>query len=322
VARRPRPWWKRLLRSFKHLVAYALVRALFSSADLVPERVLFALGRGLGRALWYTPLRGLLRANIRAAYGIEPPSAAYPTVDALARGSLEHLGLMLAEVLMLDRWQPRLMERCVAQDDLAGLGKRLLAQGRGLILATGHLGNWELMGRAIALAGFEVNSLARAAFDPKVADWLVAWRARGGVRVVNRGSREAVRTLRERLRAGAGLGVLVDVDTKVSSVWVPFFGRLAKTPTAAADLALKMDAPLMVAWTWRERPGLYSGSAVEVPVQPTGDREADVRRITAEVTAILERAIRAHPEQWVWVHRRFKSPPPPPPGGGDTSQLT
>ena len=309
-ARRPKPWWKRLFKSVKHLVAYALVRALFGVAGVMPERVLFALGRGLGGLLWLTPARRLVEGNIRLAYGDQPPSPRFPTVEALARASLEHLGLMVAEVLLLDRWQDSLLQRCAAAKDLSGLGRGLLAQGRGLILATGHLGNWELMGRAIAAAGFEVNSLARAAFDPKVAEWLVQWRARGGVKVVNRGSRQAVRTLRERLRAGAGLGVLVDVDTKVNSVWVPFFGRLAKTPTAAADLALKMDAPLMVAWTWREAPGLYSGDAVEVVVSPTGDREADVRRITAEVTAILERAVRAHPEQWVWVHRRWKSRPP------------
>lgn len=299
--------WKWL----KHLVAYGLIRLVFGVFSRLPEAVLFSMGAMVGRLLCRTGLYRQALKHIKMAYGDEPPCTQYPTAEALARGCMMHMGMLLAEMLLLDRWQPTILERCVPSPGMVELGRSMLSKGHGLVFATGHLANWELFGRAISASGFEVHSMARAAFDARVAQWLVRWRARGGVHVVNRGEREAVAGLRQKLKNGAGLGVLVDVDTPVHSVWVPFFGRLAKTPTAAADLAMKMDAPLMVAWSWREGRGRYGADCVEIPVVATGDRAADAQRITAQVTAVLERAIRAHPEQWVWFHRRWKSPPPP-----------
>ena len=112
------------------------------------------------------------------------------------------------------------------------------------------------------------------------------------------------------------LGILVDQDTKVQGVWVPFFGRPAHTPRAPADLALRSGAPILVGTSHRptERPG--DGlvfEVTEVPYDPApADREAEVSRITAACQAIMEDAIRRHPADWVWMHERWKSQPEPP----------
>jgi KDO2-lipid IV(A) lauroyltransferase len=190
------------------------------------------------------------------------------------------------------------------------MGRQIMERGRGVVVATGHIGNWEMLGRALAKAGYDVWSLAKAPFDGRVAAFLEAWRLRGGVRVANRGSTKTIKAVRDHLAKGGGLGALVDVDTPVKSTWVPFFGHLAKTPTAAADLALKFDATLLVMWGWRERFGFHSGAVLEIPLERTDDPVADVERLTRRITEELEAAIRRHPEQWIWTHRRFKSPPP------------
>jgi KDO2-lipid IV(A) lauroyltransferase len=111
------------------------------------------------------------------------------------------------------------------------------------------------------------------------------------------------------LRGNAILGLLIDQDTKVQSVWVPFFGRLAKTPRAAADLALRTGAVPMLGFATRVGPCRYRISMHDVAL-PEGDAEDAVVALTAALTAGIEAQIRTAPEQWVWLHRRWRSPPP------------
>ncbi len=313
--RRPRVQPKKpLAKAARHLLAYVVLRVFWGTLSRFPERVLHRLGLALGWLLAQTPLRRAAEQNIRRAYGDTPPSPAFPTPDALARACLTHYALTLMEALLLDRWQPRILQdHSLIPAGMPQLGDAIMARGNGVVVATGHIGNWELMGRALAAYGHNVWSLAKAPFDARVSDWLVAWRARGGVQVANRGSTQTVKAVKEHLKQGGGLGALVDVDTNVKSVFVPFFGIPSKTPTAAADLALKFDATLVVLWSWRERFGYHSTAFAEIPLDRTDDHQADVIRLTTRVTQVLEGAIRAHPEQWIWTHRRWKSQPPPPP---------
>jgi KDO2-lipid IV(A) lauroyltransferase len=115
-------------------------------------------------------------------------------------------------------------------------------------------------------------------------------------------------------REGKIFGLLIDQDTKVQGVFVPFFGRAAFTPRAAGDLALRFRPQVVVGTCRRRGPGLGAGHEIEVrevPYDPDpADREAESVRITAACTAILEEAIRARPEEWVWMHRRWKTRPP------------
>jgi KDO2-lipid IV(A) lauroyltransferase len=111
------------------------------------------------------------------------------------------------------------------------------------------------------------------------------------------------------------LGILIDQDTSVQGVFVPFFGRPAFTPRAAADLALRFRAPVVVGTCRRRGPRAGDGheiSAVEVACDPDApDREAEAIRLTAACTAVLEAAIRRNPAEWVWMHERWKTAPPP-----------
>ncbi|MBI5498115.1 MAG: lipid A biosynthesis acyltransferase [Deltaproteobacteria bacterium] len=302
---------KPLRKRIKHGIAYVLLRAVWGTLSLLPAGLLERLARVLGTLLALTPLRAAAVRNITLAYGAAPPSERFPTADALARACLTHYALTLMEAVCLDRWQPHLLQAHASiPAGMPELGQQIMQRGRGIVVATGHIGNWEMMGRGIAAAGYDVWSLAKAPFDGRVARWLEDWRLRGGVKIANRGSQATLRAVKEHLGRGGGLGALVDVDTPVKSAFVPFFGTPARTPTAAADLALRFDATLVVMWSWRERFGVHSGALVELPLGRTGDDDADAVRLTQQVTAVLEQAIRAHPEQWIWTHRRWKTRPP------------
>jgi KDO2-lipid IV(A) lauroyltransferase len=141
-----------------------------------------------------------------------------------------------------------------------------------------------------------------------------AWRAEGGVTTLWREDPSTARALLRVFKEGHVLGILVDQDTKVQGVWVPFFGRPAYTPRAPADLALRTGAPVLVGTSHRRGPNPADGllfEVTEVPYDPRpADREAEVLRITAACQAVMEEAIRRHPADWVWMHERWKTPPP------------
>jgi KDO2-lipid IV(A) lauroyltransferase len=186
--------------------------------------------------------------------------------------------------------------------------------GKGFIFVTGHLGSWELLARRIVRAGVPAIVIAARSWDRRLDDMVEAFRLRGGVPTLFREDPSGGRTLLKALRDGKALGILIDQDTKVQSVFVPFFGHLASTPRAAADLALRFGCPVFVGWSRRRGPRAGDGYVLEVePVAydpAPADRDAEAIRITATCTARMEQAIRQAPSEWVWMHRRWKTKPP------------
>jgi KDO2-lipid IV(A) lauroyltransferase len=184
-----------------------------------------------------------------------------------------------------------------------------LARGQGVVFVTGHVGNWEVLARRLTLAGYRMAAVAKEASDPRTTALIEGLRRQGGLEVIWRGAPGAARQMLKTLRGNGLLGLLIDQDTSVQSVWVPFFGHLAKTPRAAADLALRTGAVPLLGFAVREGPGRYRVELHDVEL-PAGDGEAAAVELTTRLTAGIEACIRRHPEQWVWMHQRWKSPPP------------
>jgi KDO2-lipid IV(A) lauroyltransferase len=165
----------------------------------------------------------------------------------------------------------------------------------------------------VARAGIPNAVIARRTADPRLNRTAEAFRASGGVSTLWREDEGTGRAIIRTLRGGKALGLLVDQDVDVQGVFVPFFGRLAYTPRAAADLALRFRAPVVVATIHRLGPRARDGHRLEMTEIPfdadAPDREAEVVRLTGACTAALEAAIRRHPEEWVWMHERWKRRP-------------
>jgi KDO2-lipid IV(A) lauroyltransferase len=186
--------------------------------------------------------------------------------------------------------------------------ERLRARGRGLIMVTGHLGNWELGGAYIAARGVPLDVVVRRMANPLFDGYLTRTRSRLRMAVVR--DREAVRRTPRTLRAGGAVAFLTDqAGLNLASTFVPFFGRPAKTPRGPAVFALRLDAPVVFGTALRLPSGRYRLSFEEIRVPESGDVDSDVDELVASYTQILEKWVRRAPEQYFWQHRRWKRQP-------------
>lgn len=299
----PVPLAKRLKRAVRHW----LLRGAVAVLGALPLGLMSRLGRGFG-ALAFALAPGERRKALASLERAFPEKSDAERLQ-LARASFRHLGQSIFElacIRQIDRRADRLIEW--PPGDRLALEKAL-ARGRGVVFVTGHVGNWELLARRVALAGFPAQTIARETSDAGTTSLVERFRQSGRVRTIWRGQGGAARQMLRALKAGEILGLVIDQDTDVQSVFVPFFGSLAATPRAPADLVFRTGAALMVGFCQRKTDGTYLLTMREMPVERSGDHEADVIRLTDALSREIEGAIRRAPEQWVWMHQRWRTRP-------------
>jgi KDO2-lipid IV(A) lauroyltransferase len=178
---------------------------------------------------------------------------------------------------------------------------------RGVVAVTGHMGNWELMMAWISVHfPGQAGAVAQKLYDPRFDEALNGYRRAKGAQVFPRNT--AVRPILRFLKEGGMLGALADQDTNVDSLWVPFCNRPSKTPSGPAWLAQSAGAALITLFNWREPDGRYAiRFEPEIAVPARGE---SLEPAVAEYTRRIESALRQHPEQWVWMHERWRSKQP------------
>ncbi len=300
-----------MARKSKPLIWAEYVGARGAAAVLraLPTPAAAALARGLGWLAYYAigrRRRDGLR-NLDLAYG----DARSPAEKRrLVRRVFQHLAQVAVEIVKLDQvLRPDNLDAFIEMEDW-GLIEKAAALGRGVIFVTGHVGNWELLGQAIAMKGYEVTSIARPLDNPLLENLVKERRERYGQKIVSKN--EALRPMLKVLKEGRTLSFLIDQNARHGHVFVDFFGRPAATTRAAAALALRNQTPILMGAAVRVGPTFHYKILADGPIVPesTGDKEEDVRRLTQEMTSWLERVIREYPEQWLWLHRRWKTRPP------------
>lgn len=301
--------------SLAHRAEYAALR----SAVAAMERLSFGRAGAIGRAigtLGYAPL-GIRREVVERQLAAVFPEKSRDEIDRIARESYGHLGRTSIETAVLPSYSASEIIDLFENVDGWQLIEERLALGKGLILVSGHLGNWELGGAYLAARGLPIDVVARHMNNPLFDGYLTRTRQRIGMTVVH--DEQAVRRVPRSLRSGRAVAFLVDQGALgLASTWVPFFGRLAKTPRGPAVFALRLGAPIVFGAAVRGPTGKYQLTFEPVEATDTGDREADVDRIVAEYTAVLEKWVRRAPEQYLWHHRRWKHQRPgTPPELGD-----
>jgi KDO2-lipid IV(A) lauroyltransferase len=307
-----------LRKHVKRRVRSALVRAALWLLSFLPLSPALALGAFAGRVgfRFARKTRRLALAHLATAF----PERTEEELAAIARAMFVHLGKAAMELATIRSYDADL-ERYVALDPPDLLAK-VMARGKGMVFVTGHVGNWELLARRIARAGIPNAVIAKAGVDPKLNALAERFRAGGGVTTLWREDADTGRAIIRTFRQGRALGILIDQDTAVQGVFVPFFGRAAYTPRAAADLAMRFGAPVVVGTARRRGPERLAGHVVEVKEIPydaaPADREEEAVRLTAACSAALEAAIRNNPSEWVWMHERWRTQPPA--GHGATPQ--
>ena len=293
--------------SFAHKAEYSALRAVVGALGRMDWERAGNIGARIG-ALGYRPLgirRGVVERQIAAAF----PGLDDTDVKRIARAAYEHLGRTSIEAALLARLGRDAVLDLFEGVDEWGLVEQALSRGRGLILVTGHLGNWELGGAYIAARGIPVDAIARRMSNPLFDRYLTETRSRIGMVVVH--DADAVRRTPRSLRDNRAVAFLSDQGVMgLASTFVPFFGRPAKTPRGPAVFALRLGVPVVFGTAVRQPSGKYRLVFESIPVEDTGDRDRDVDAIVARYTATLERWVRRYPEQYFWHHRRWRRQPP------------
>ncbi len=262
------------------------------------------IGRFAGVVLPFE--RRIVDENLKQAF----PSLTPAERHRIRRQMFAHLGESAVELLFPER--VLVAGRC----EIEGLEElqAALSTGSGVIVVTGHIGNWEILAAEVGRRGIPLTVVARRLFDDRFDSWMRHWRLRYGIETLTRDEPNAVKTMLRALRGNRVVGLLIDQDTGVPSVWVPFFGRMAKTPDAAARLARRGTAVFVGG---AQRIGPYRHRLTLARVDPLPD---DPIQATTILSAALQLKIEQAPEQWVWLHRRWKSPPPDPQSGQAASR--
>ncbi len=308
------PLRKRIKRSIRSALVLGVLRAL-SLLPLGPALALGAFAGGVACRL-ARRTRRLALAHLALAF----PEKTDAERRAIARAMFVNLGRAAMELAAIRSYDDRL--GAYVEFAQPGLLREVMSRGSGMVFVTGHVGNWELLARAIARAGVPNAVIAKRNADQGLNRLAEEFRAAGGVTTLWREDESTGRAIIKTLRGGRALGLLIDQDTSVQGVFVPFFGRPAWTPRAAADLALRFGAPVVVGTIRRKGPRTTDGhllDLVEIPYDPRpADREAEAVRLTAACSAALEAAIRRNPAEWVWMHERWKTAPPAGEAGANT----
>jgi len=275
----------------------------------VPPRLTRSLGRGLGQAAFRlsSKYRNRIRAHLEIAFPELDPSDR----DAITADSARHFGTMLAEIAWLWRASPQDVESMCAIDGAEHL-VTALEQGRGAMMITAHCGNWELLSARISVAGIPLSAPVRQMDEPRLDRLVTSMRTRFGTEICPRGPDVGRRLIRA-LHNNRVVGLLIDQDIgDIPGVFVPFFGRPAWTPTGAAMLALRRRCPVIPAFIHRCPDGTHRLEIQPpLPTPTAGSPELQIKELTAAATWSIEQQVRAHPEQWVWTHRRWRTVPPP-----------
>lgn len=187
---------------------------------------------------------------------------------------------------------------------------RAQERGKGVIFLTAHFGNWELSSFAHSLHGHTINFTVRPMDNPLLDGMITRYRCLSGGRPIDKN--DFARPALQALKRGEAVGVLMDTNMlSGEGIFVPFFGRLACTTSAPARLARKTGAALVLGLTlWDSKLGKYRLRFEPVEWIPAADAEDEIRINTANFTRLIEECIRRHPDQWFWVHRRWKTRPP------------
>jgi KDO2-lipid IV(A) lauroyltransferase len=291
----------------RQAIEFAFAWSFVHLLGILPRRLARSAGAIIAGIAWFTlgRLRRVGLRNLELAF----PQMPFAERKRVLRLEYRSLGWQLAEFAKMSGYTPEYASRFIRYD---GLENYLAARdrGKGVLVLTGHLGAWELSSFYHSLAGYPMGMVIRRLDNPLVDRMVNRIRCRHGNRVLHKD--DFARGLIGAMRAGETVGILMDTNmTPPQGVFVPFFGVPGCTASGLARVALKTNAavvPGFLLWETAERRYVLH-FLPEVALIDTGDSEPDAIENTARLTAVLEDVIRRYPDQWLWMHRRWKTRP-------------
>jgi len=297
----------------KHRLEYLAARTAIAILRVVPHWMVRSIGSTLGLLVYVVdvPHRRIARQNLAVAFPTRSPRER----RRIARGAFKHFGRLLFELLKFSTLTNTQMMKRVEFEG-AERTRSAYALGKGVLFITGHFGSWELHSLAHALEFEPIGVLARALDNPLLNDLLERIRERTGNSVIYR--RGTIRRVMRALEARHGVAILIDQHIMSrDAIYVDFFSRPAATTSLVAALALRTGAPIVPVFALPLPRGRYK-LIYEHPVEPPPADAADaIHDFTQRCTDVLEMYVRSNPEQWLWMHRRWRQLPE-----GENSQVS
>lgn len=298
-------------KKFRHFLLGWAARLGFALGKVIPRRIGLALFSAVGTVCYYLLAKDRKRTvkNLRFVFGKEWSER---KIRATSKAVFSMLGKNLFDALHLDTMRAKKFNQTISHDSLDSMAAAREG-GKGAVLITAHAGCFEMLLHFFARKGFNGIVVGRAFKNPAVDEAVRKMRSGPGVEYIDRSedSRKIVRMLRQ----GKMMGALIDQDTKVEGVFADFLGHPAFTPSSAVRFAMKFDIPIIVSLAAR-----LDGDKHHVFISPqltytkSGDFEADLVSVIRQINDIISSHIRKFPEQWVWMHERWKTKPPKPDG--------
>jgi len=293
-------------KALRRYVQFLIVRSLLALASFLPVRLAQKLGWLLGTLVYPFSKRerGICLYQLELAF----PDMSDGERKSLTRRCFQHLGVTLFEVLLVPRIRRNAKKwiRIEGEDVL----REAYSEGRGVLLVTGHIGNWELFSAVFQELEIPAQAMVRDIVNKRVSNLLLKHRASPFLKPLVRGSKESPRQLLSCLREGQVLIVAIDQDIESEGVYVDFFGIEAHTPRVAAVLANRLKTPLVTGFDHRKPDGTHVFRFEKVDLSIDQIEHPDhLRNITQILTTKIEEHVRKFPEQWSWNHRRWKRRP-------------
>jgi len=290
----------------RYRLEYALAWLLIKFVGMLPRPMARALGISIAWTVYllHGKLRRVGMRNLELAF----PDQSRAARKKILRGVFTSLGRHAAEVCLFPKYTRENVSKTVVYEGFENF-ERAMARGKGVLFLTGHLGAWELSAFAHSLYGHPLNIVMRPLDNPYLDRLTLRYRTMHGNKAVDK---DFARGLIAAMRAGKTVGVLMDTNMIASQgVFVDFFGIPACTASGIARVALKTDAAVVPGFTiWDPQLQKYRlRFDPAVKLIRTKDRAADVVANTAQFTKVIEDYVRRYPDQWLWVHRRWKTRP-------------
>ncbi len=284
-------------------MAGLLFKGLAWLLQRLPETVANAMAVLLGN-LWYFVIpvrRQVMMMNLRIAF----PDRDYRTLQRICRRTLISFMRNLVEFTRITKIDQAFVDNRVTTDGMEIL-EQAYARGRGIVVASGHLGNWEVMGAAAARLGYPITYIVKRVKDQRLDDLINGWRREVGLDIIY--AREAGKEIVPHLQSGRILAFMIDQDAGKRGVWTDFFDQPASTPRGAAAYALRTGAPLLFMYDVRHPDGNHHVRMREVEIDREGEIDSErITQVMQTLTTCLEEAVRRYPEQYMWMHHRWRS---------------
>lgn len=283
-----------------HRVQYFALRGLVTVLGILPRQLRGGFGVLLGKVAYYLGIRrAVVAQNLLTAFLTLPPKG----VRAVSRHCFEHFGCVATSLAALPSLTRDDLGKWLFFDGLEELD-RAVAGGKGGLVVSGHLGNWEIVGAMCGRLGYPVSFVVTTQRNKLVEAWLNNVRSKCGVEIIPR--RDALKGVLSALKRNRLVAILIDQDAHEDGVFVPFFGKLSSTPRGPAIFHQRTGAPLIFMSSRRISRERYCCRLKTVNVPD----DSDQTQVMALLTQELETAIRETPEQWFWMHKRWKTHPP------------